>query len=103
NQYLDIGEKKIVGIDHNGSSLRVTTSNASVAKVTYSTAKSHITMTGVKPGRATIKVTSSRTGYESSTISFDIIVRDNTTQTVQLSGISNKYMDEGDVRYVNVN
>ena len=60
-------------------------------------------MTGVKPGRATIKVTSSRTGYESSTISFDIIVRDNTTQTVQLSGISNKYMDEGDVRYVNVN
>ena len=103
NQYLDIGEKKIVGIDHNGSSLRVTTSNASVAKVTYSTAKSHITMTGVKPGRATIKVTSSRTGYESSTISFDIIVRDDTTQTVQLSGISNKYMDEGDVRYVNVN
>lgn len=103
NQYLDIGEKKIVGIDHNGSSLRVTTSNASVAKVTYSTSKSHITMTGVKPGRATIKVTSSRTGYESSTISFDIIVRDNTTQTVQLSGISNKYMDEGDVRYVNVN
>lgn len=103
NQYLDIGEKKIVGIDHNGSSLRVTTSNSSVAKVTYSTAKSHITMTGVKPGRATIKVTSSRTGYESSTISFDIIVRDNTTQTVQLSGISNKYMDEGDVRYVNVN
>lgn len=103
DQYLDIGEKKIVGIDHNGSSLRVTTSNASVAKVTYSTAKSHITMTGVKPGRATIKVTSSRTGYESSTISFDIIVRDNTTQTVQLSGISNKYMDEGDVRYVNVN
>lgn len=103
NQYLDIGEKKIVGIDHNGSSLRVTTSNASVAKVTYSTAKSHITMTGVKPGRATIKVTSSRTGYESSTISFDIIVRDNTTRTVQLSGISNKYMDEGDVRYVNVN
>lgn len=103
NQYLDIGEKKIVGIDHNGSSLRVTTSNASVAKVTYSTAKSHITMTGVKPGRATIKVTSSRTGYESSTISFDIIVRDNTTQTVQLSGISNKYMDEGDMRYVNVN
>ena len=103
NQYLDIGEKKIVGIDHNGSSLKVTTSNSSVAKVTYSTAKSHITMTGVKPGRATIKVTSSRTGYESSTISFDIIVRDNTTQTVQLSGISNKYMDEGDVRYVNVN
>ena len=103
DQYLDIGEKKIVGIDHNGSSLRVTTSNASVAKVTYSTAKSHITMTGVKPGRATIKVTSSRTGYESSTISFDIIVRDDTTQTVQLSGISNKYMDEGDVRYVNVN
>lgn len=103
NQYLDIGEKKIVGIDHNGSSLRVTTSNSSVAKVTYSTAKSHITMTGVKPGRATIKVTSSRTGYESSTISFDIIVRDDTTQTVQLSGISNKYMDEGDVRYVNVN
>lgn len=103
DQYLDIGEKKIVGIDHNGSSLKVTTSNSSVAKVTYSTAKSHITMTGVKPGRATIKVTSSRTGYESSTISFDIIVRDNTTQTVQLSGISNKYMDEGDVRYVNVN
>lgn len=103
DQYLDIGEKKIVGIDHNGSSLRVTTSNSSVAKVTYSTAKSHITMTGVKPGRATIKVTSSRTGYESSTISFDIIVRDDTTQTVQLSGISNKYMDEGDVRYVNVN
>ena len=55
NQYLDIGEKKIVGIDHNGSSLKVTTSNASVAKVTYSNSKSHITMTGVKPGRATIK------------------------------------------------
>ena len=103
DQYLDIGEKKIVGIDHNGSSLKVTTSNSSVAKVTYSTAKSHITMTGVKPGRATIKVTSSRTGYESSTISFDIIVRDNATKTVQLSGISNKYMDEGDVRYVSVN
>lgn len=30
-------------------------------------------------------------------------MRDDTTQTVQLSGISNKYMDEGDVRYVNVN
>lgn len=103
DQYLDIGEKKIVGIDHNGSSLKVTTSNSSVAKVTYSTAKSHITMTGVKPGRATIKVTSSRTGYESSTISFDIIVRDDATKTVQLSGISNKYMDEGDVRYVSVN
>ena len=88
NQYLDIGEKKIVGIDHNGSSLRVTTSNASVAKVTYSTAKSHITMTGVKPGRATIKVTSSRTGYESSTISFDIIVRDNTLSEISVSNES---------------
>ena len=103
NQYLDVGEKKIVGIDHDGSSLKVTTSNASVAKVTYSTAKSHITMTGAKPGRATIKVTSSRTGFASKTISFDIIVRDNSVKTVQLSGISDKYLDQGEVRYLTVN
>ncbi len=103
NQYLDVGEKKIVGIDHDGSSLKVTTSNSSVAKVTYSTAKSHITMTGAKPGRATIKVTSSRTGFASKTISFDIIVRDNSVKTVQLSGISDKYLDQGEVRYLTVN
>jgi len=39
DQYLDIGDTKVVGIDHNGSSLKVTTSNSSVAKVTYSTSK----------------------------------------------------------------
>ena len=103
NQYLDIGEKKIVGIDHNGSSLKVTTSNASVAKVTYSNSKSHITMTGVKPGRATIKVTSSRSGYTSRTVSFEIVVKDTSGSKLQLSGISDKKMEEGSVRYISVN
>ena len=103
NQYLDIGEKKIVGIDHNGSSLKVTTSNASVAKVTYSNSKSHITMTGVKPGRATIKVTSSRSGYTSRTVSFEIVVKDASGSKLQLSGISDKKMEEGSVRYISVN
>lgn len=103
NQYLDIGEKKIVGIDHNGSSLKVTTSNASVAKVTYSNSKSHITMTGVKPGRATIKVTSSRSGYTSRTVSFEIVVKDTSGSKLQLSGISDKKMEKGSVRYISVN
>lgn len=103
NQYLDIGEKKIVSIDHNGSSLKVTTSNASVAKVTYSNSKSHITMTGVKPGRATIKVTSSRSGYTSRTVSFEIVVKDTSGSKLQLSGISDKKMEEGSVRYISVN
>lgn len=103
DQYLDIGEKKIVGIDHNGSSLKVTTSNASVAKVTYSNSKSHITMTGVKPGRATIKVTSSRSGYTSRTVSFEIVVKDTSGSKLQLSGISDKKMEEGSVRYISVN
>ena len=103
NQYLDIGEKKIVGIDHNGSSLKVTTSNASVAKVTYSNSKSHITMTGVKPGRATIKVTSSRSGYTSRTVSFEIVVKDTSGSKLQLSGISDKKMEGGSVRYISVN
>lgn len=103
NQYLDIGEKKIVGIDHNGSSLKVTTSNASVAKVTYSNSKSHITMTGVKPGRATIKVTSSRSGYTGRTVSFEIVVKDTSGSKLQLSGISDKKMEEGSVRYISVN
>lgn len=103
DQYLDIGDTKVVGIDHNGSSLKVTTSNSSVAKVTYSTSKSHITMTGLKPGKATIKVTSSRSGYASSTISFNIIVKDNGSSSIHLSGISNQYMDEGTTRYVSVN
>ena len=103
NQYLDIGEKKIVGIDHNGSSLKVTTSNASVAKVTYSNSKSHITMTGVKPGRATIKVTSSRSGYTSRTVSFEIVVKDTSGSKLQLSGISDKKMEKGSVRYIIVN
>ena len=103
NQYLDIGGKKIVGIDHNGSSLKVTTSNASVAKVTYSNSKSHITMTGVKPGRATIKVTSSRSGYTSRTVSFEIVVKDTSGSKLQLSGISDKKMEEGSVRYISVN
>ena len=103
NQYLDIGEKKIVGIDHNGSSLKVTTSNASVAKVTYSNSKSHITMTGVKPGRATIKVTSSRSGYTIRTVSFEIVVKDTSGSKLQLSGISDKKMEEGSVRYISVN
>lgn len=103
NQYLDIGEKKIVGIDHNGSSLKVTTSNASVAKVTYSNSKSHITMTGVKPGRATIKVTSSRSGYTSRTVSFEIVVKDTSGSKLQLSGISDKKMEEGSVRYISIN
>ena len=103
NQYLDIGEKKIVGIDHNGSSLKVTTSNASVAKVTYSNSKSHITMTGVKPGRATIKVTSSRSGYTSRTVSFEIVVKDTSGSKLQLSGISDKKMEEGSVCYISVN
>lgn len=102
DQYLDIGEKKIVGIDHNGTSLKVTTSNSSVAKVTYSTSKSHITMTGVKPGKATIKVTSSRAGYESSTISFQIVVKENSSGKINLSAISNQYMDEDTTRYVTV-
>lgn len=103
DQYLDIGDTKVVGIDHNGSSLKVTTSNSSVAKVTYSTSKSHITMTGLKQGKATIKVTSSRSGYASSTISFNIIVKDNGSSSIHLSGISNQYMDEGTTRYVSVN
>ena len=103
DQYLDIGEKKIVGIDHNGSSLKVTTSNSSVAKVTYSNSKSHITMTGVKPGRATIKVTSSRSGYTSRTVSFEIVVKDTSGSKLQLSGISDKKMEEGSVRYISVN
>ncbi len=103
DQYLDIGEKKIVGIDHNGSSLKVTTSNASVAKVTYSNSKSHITMTGVKPGRATIKVTSSRSGYTSRTVSFEIVVKDTSGSKLRLSGISDKKMEEGSVRYISVN
>ncbi len=102
DQYLNIGEKKIVGIDHNGTSLKVTTSNSSVAKVTYSTSKSHITMTGVKPGKATIKVTSSRAGYESSTISFQIVVKENSSGKINLSAISNQYMDEDTTRYVTV-
>lgn len=103
DQYLDVGSSRVVGIDHNGSSLKVTTSNSSVAKVTYSTAKSHITMKGLKPGKATIKVTSSRSGYQSVTTSFQIVVRSNGSSSIQLSGISNQYLDEGDVRYVNVN
>lgn len=103
DQYLDIGDTKVVGIDHNGSSLKVTTSNSSVAKVTYSTSKSHITMTGLKQGKATIKVTSSRSGYASSTISFNIIVKDNGSSSIHLSGISNQYMDEGTTRYVSIN
>ena len=92
-----------MGIDHNGSSLKVTTSNASVAKVTYSNSKSHITMTGVKPGRATIKVTSSRSGYTSRTVSFEIVVKDTSGSKLQLSGISDKKMEEGSVRYISVN
>ncbi len=103
DQYLDVGSSRVVGIDHNGSSLKVTTSNASVAKVTYSTSKSHITMKGLKPGKATIKVTSSRSGYQSVTTSFQIVVRSNGSSSIQLSGISNQYLDEGDVRYVSVN
>ena len=103
DQYLDVGSSKVVGIDHTGSSLKVTTSNASVAKVTYSTSKSRITMKGLKPGKATIKVTSSRSGYQSVTTSFQIIVKDNGSSEIQLSGIANQNLELGDVRYVNVN
>lgn len=103
DQYLNIGDTHIVAIDHNGSSLRVTTNNPSVAKVTYSTSKSRITMTGLKAGKATIKITSSRSGYTSSTISFNIIVKESGSTSIQLSGISNQTMDKGNTRYITVN
>lgn len=103
DQYLNIGDTRIVAIDHNGSSLRVTTNNPSVAKVTYSTSKSRITMTGLKAGKATIKITSSRSGYTSSTISFNIIVKESGSTSIQLSGISNQTMDKGNTRYITVN
>lgn len=103
DQYLNIGDTHIVAIDHNGSSLRVTTNNPSVAKVTYSTSKSRITMTGLKAGKATIKITSSRSGYTSSTISFNIIVKESGSSSIQLSGISNQTMDKGNTRYITVN
>ena len=60
-------------------------------------------MTGVKPGRATIKVTSSRSGYTSRTVSFEIVVKDTSGSKLQLSGISDKKMEEGSVRYISVN
>lgn len=103
DQYISIGDTHIVAIDHNGSSLRVTTNNPSVAKVTYSTSKSRITMTGLKAGKATIKITSSRSGYTSSTISFNIIVKESGSSSIQLSGIANQTLDKGSTRYVTVN
>lgn len=103
DQYLDIGSVRYVGIDHNGSSLRVTTTNSSIAKVTYSTSKSRITMQGVKPGSAVIKITSSRAGYQSSTISFKLVVKGSSQGSIQLSPIRDQSMDVDDFRYLTVN
>lgn len=103
SQYLNIGDTKIIGVDHNGSSLKVTTSNSSVARITYSNAKNHITIKGLKAGRTTIKVTSSRSGYESATISFNVTIKENGSSSIQLAGISNQRLDVGSTRYVSVN
>ena len=48
-------------------------------------------------------MTSSRSGYTSRTVSFEIVVKDTSGSKLQLSGISDKKMEEGSVRYISVN